>query len=136
MCVFKRLVMLLLALIFSGCAVVESKRVASNAASDDGLVYYLPTRPLRVEVTRAEVPTKPEVDKAKAAESAAETALESAKNILEVATERMKATKAATPARAEAEKNVNLAEADVEVASKKLAAVCRRMSCGHPGKPR
>lgn len=128
MCVFKRLVMLLLALIFSGCAVVESKRVASNAASDDGLVYYLPTRPLRVEVTRAEVPTKPEVDKAKAAESAAETALESAKNILEVATERMKATKAATPARAEAEKNVNLAEADVEVASKKLAARSKKVA--------
>lgn len=128
MCVFKRLGMLLLALIVQGCAVVESKRVASNAASDDGLVYYLPTRPLKVEVTRAEVPTKPEVDKAKAAESAAEAAFESAKNILEVATERMKATKAATPARAEAEKNVNLAEADVVVASKKLAARSKKVA--------
>lgn len=73
------------------CAVVKSERIAENEASPSGVVYYLPTRPIKFEFIRQATATKPEVDKANAAVIASKEQYEAAVAALEELEARLEA---------------------------------------------
>lgn len=107
----------------SGCAVVETTKLNSTIPSSGGVVYYLPTRPVKIEMIRAPAAaTKSGVDESKKAVTAASEALVKADEALKDAKKRRYATDADGPARADADKAVAFAEADKKIAKGELTA--------------
>jgi len=105
-----------------GCTVIQSTRLANGAAADEGVVYYLPKKLLKVEFTRAPAATKPEVEKAAAALQAAKATLEAATEAAKVAKERRDQTTVDTDERRSANEALGLANADVKVAAANVQA--------------
>lgn len=113
----------------SGCAVVETTKLNSTIPSSGGVVYYLPIRPVKIEMVRAPAAaSKSEVDKAKAAVTTASDALGTTDKALKTAKARRDATNPDTPARADADKAVELAAADVKVAQDELTASQKKLA--------
>lgn len=105
----------------SGCAVVETTKLNSTAASSGGVVYYLPTRPVKIELIRTTAAAaKLKVDKANTAVTAASDALGVAKKSFKTAKARRDALKFDSPARADADKAVEFAAADAKIAQDEL----------------
>lgn len=115
-------------IISTGCTVLETKSLKPNAASDGGVVYYLPTRPMKIEVVRSPAATKPELDKANAAVKAASDTLDAAEKTLAAASKRRDATAASTAARSDADKAVEFAKADVVLAKAELDAAKKKQA--------
>jgi hypothetical protein len=107
----------------SGCAVVETTKLDSTTPSSGGVVYYLPTRPVKFELIRtADAITKLKFDKAKVAEKAASDTLDTANKTLKTARALRDALSSNSSAMAAAVKAVELAEADVKIAQGELKA--------------
>lgn len=125
-----------------GCAVVHTQKLKPEHAAAEGIVYYLPIRPIKFEFVRALSPTKPDISKAVANVKAANDADMAAEDARAAAERLFKRTIPKTTGRLKAETELQTMTAaklvtkdSLEAAKKKLKEEVEKSATADDGTP-